>query len=668
MASTGVKISQMPAAAPLNGSEQIEVAQSGESRRALLSNLISALNGSFVQQGIGVLVRTMLGKAQEIATPYDFGAVGDGVTDDTVALQAFFDDVVVNPDKARDWTGTFAVSARIYIGDAAVFSYGVVIKGACKIIARETFAITNLVTLRYLARPILGSLWVVGNGGATYANRLVDNGVLMDNCQRAYITSIVCDYMRGNGVVQKSFSGSNSSGLVVDYLAGRWCGSGSYIYDWGSGAWNSTYKLLSLTGAWSNPVNTGSASSIAQRTTVDVTVLPPTLLDAIGNFGANQVFALIGGERFYITAVDRVLSKITVFPWVPSTYVPGEIVYIFGAAIKSIGADSNENKIALCEGYISGIGQSQEALYGSNFSSVINQFCGIGVVVGASTASSAIGTVVGKLYSEGCYEDVLKVATGNNSIATIKDITVSGARPFAAVQMPRTTDTTFAYGFVDAGFWTVRRNGIDLFPYKQRRNNLESGSVVNYVLDQPNKFQIFNRTSWNEVRLSIDITANSVSGVDSGCVAFIGTGTNGAPTGTFTFTLKSDAPVGATINGGASAAFAGFAGPAMFVVEYIFSTNNFLVYPLGAGYGVLNGSKTFDWASLATGAQQTTTVTVTGAALGDFADASMSISLGGTILHAYVSAADTVTVVQRNDTGGAVDLASGTLRARVRKV
>lgn len=80
------------------------------------------------------------------------------------------------------------------------------------------------------------------------------------------------------------------------------------------------------------------------------------------------------------------------------------------------------------------------------------------------------------------------------------------------------------------------------------------------------------------------------------------------------------------------------------------------------------GSKTFDWPDLATGAEQTTTVTVYGAVLGMAAEASMSVSLAGTKLFAYVSAANTVTVVQRNDTGGNVNLASGTLRATVRRM
>jgi hypothetical protein len=80
----------------------------------------------------------------------------------------------------------------------------------------------------------------------------------------------------------------------------------------------------------------------------------------------------------------------------------------------------------------------------------------------------------------------------------------------------------------------------------------------------------------------------------------------------------------------------------------------------------LTGSATYDPPSLATGAQQSTTVTVTGAALGDFAECSFSLDLALTTMIAYVSAANTVTVIHRNGTAGTIDLAPGTLRARVR--
>ena len=87
---------------------------------------------------------------------------------------------------------------------------------------------------------------------------------------------------------------------------------------------------------------------------------------------------------------------------------------------------------------------------------------------------------------------------------------------------------------------------------------------------------------------------------------------------------------------------------------------SYIVQPM-----VLSGSKTFDFASVATGASSaTTTVTVTGATLGMYARASVGVDQAGIILNAWVSAADTVSVNVVNLTGGAVDLASTTLRVQ----
>ena len=79
----------------------------------------------------------------------------------------------------------------------------------------------------------------------------------------------------------------------------------------------------------------------------------------------------------------------------------------------------------------------------------------------------------------------------------------------------------------------------------------------------------------------------------------------------------------------------------------------------------LSGSATWNPASITTGTSTTTTVTVTGAALGDFTIASFLITTAGCTLSSYVSAADTVTCVLTNNTGGTVDLASSTVYVRV---
>lgn len=86
----------------------------------------------------------------------------------------------------------------------------------------------------------------------------------------------------------------------------------------------------------------------------------------------------------------------------------------------------------------------------------------------------------------------------------------------------------------------------------------------------------------------------------------------------------------------------------------------------GAYDGVLSGQTTFDASSLLMATGQTTTVTVTGAALGDFVTGvSHSVDLQGITVTAWVSAADTVTIRFQNNSSGTIDLASGALRVVV---
>lgn len=79
----------------------------------------------------------------------------------------------------------------------------------------------------------------------------------------------------------------------------------------------------------------------------------------------------------------------------------------------------------------------------------------------------------------------------------------------------------------------------------------------------------------------------------------------------------------------------------------------------------LRGSVVYDPASIADGTGVTTTVSVAGAALGDFVLVSFSLDLQGIILTGYVSAAGTVSVRFQNETGDAINLESGTITAVV---
>lgn len=103
-------------------------------------------------------------------------------------------------------------------------------------------------------------------------------------------------------------------------------------------------------------------------------------------------------------------------------------------------------------------------------------------------------------------------------------------------------------------------------------------------------------------------------------------------------------------------------------IRVVLFINNRLVHaPLSALLAELTGvtgTATYDPGNLADGQGVTTTVTVTGALLGDYAEASFSLDLQGIALTAWVSAADTVSVRFQNETGAPIDLASGTIKAR----
>jgi len=82
----------------------------------------------------------------------------------------------------------------------------------------------------------------------------------------------------------------------------------------------------------------------------------------------------------------------------------------------------------------------------------------------------------------------------------------------------------------------------------------------------------------------------------------------------------------------------------------------------------LSATATYDPPSVSSGSQTSTTITVTGAAVGDTANCGHStITADLWQISCYVSATDTVRVVLKNHSGGAIDAASGTLRADVWK-
>jgi hypothetical protein len=86
-----------------------------------------------------------------------------------------------------------------------------------------------------------------------------------------------------------------------------------------------------------------------------------------------------------------------------------------------------------------------------------------------------------------------------------------------------------------------------------------------------------------------------------------------------------------------------------------------------SGIQTLKGSATWDPASIPVNGRVTTTVSVSGASVGDFCIPSFSLSLASLSMTASVDSANSVTVCLTNNSSAAVDLVSGTLSVLVIK-
>jgi len=91
----GVKISNLPeATTPLTGTELVPVVQGGVTVKVAASNLAGST--TFTASGTGAVTREISSKLNDFVTPQDFGAVADGVTDDSTAYLNW-----VNAPKAK---------------------------------------------------------------------------------------------------------------------------------------------------------------------------------------------------------------------------------------------------------------------------------------------------------------------------------------------------------------------------------------------------------------------------------------------------------------------------------------------------------------------------------------------------------------------------------------
>lgn len=240
----------------------------------------------------------------------------------------------------------------------------------------------------------------------------------------------------------------------------------------------------------------------------------------------------------------------------------------------------------------------------------------------ASGARTALGLGTAAVVNTGTSGATIPLLNGTN--------TWSGDQTINAILTLLSTDG----GSGSAPLWLVDRLSAspannDLLGYTVFRGNNASIATVNYAELLTQILDVTAGSEDGQILLSA-----LVAGAQTTVATFANGVTVGAPTGGLqgTGTINSAARISQNAN------------PLLFSISNI---------------------ATYDPPSLGDGVGTTTTVTVTGAALGNFATVSFSLDLQGILVTAYVSATNTVAVRFQNETTGTIDLASGTLKAGV---
>jgi len=170
----GIKISNLPSATlPLTGSELVPVVQSGVTAKAQIFDLLSGSNGSasvgFLQSGTGATSRTTQAKLRDVVSVKDFGAVGDGTTDDTAAIQAAINfcaaSTAANCKTLYIPGGDYKISASLSIPNTVVRIVGDGPEASRINYSGVTGPCITTASITYL-RPFLSDFGIYGNSSS----------------------------------------------------------------------------------------------------------------------------------------------------------------------------------------------------------------------------------------------------------------------------------------------------------------------------------------------------------------------------------------------------------------------------------------------------------------------------------------------------------------------
>lgn len=456
-----------------------------------------------------------------LVSPFDFDAVGDGVTDDAVPLQDFFDWVEANAPCQFNMNGTFATSTKLTLTGAIDCE----VIGNCSIVAISwssgdyVLEIANSERLNWN-----GKLEILGVGGTDYTTRTIIGGLLLNEAPRAHFAFVRAAYFKRVGIYV--LSPGNSNHVSFGKIVTQFCGPG------GSGVASKTISFTTRSDA-------GSVASFGQTSTLTMSAAVPTEVKA------NDLVKI---GSYLCTVVSYAGSSLVVFPWPDTTLATGDVQFLHGGGLILEGNDANCVSVSSMEATSCSVGIRDAAFAGASIDSLMAQQCGVAFAVGNGPQNTQIGGLSNQAYFEDNLYDIVRVtqAVINRSFDGTSNLSLTKCLSIA----PRTTGNVPSHFYDFAGI-TISSDQIYAHNGGVQGNNAPSTIDLTTTLHGQGQISLYSNSQ--SFRLKRNVDANRLFAVDTIQVLLFGSGANNESTAAPSFVLDAaDQTAGQTVMGGTS--------------------------------------------------------------------------------------------------------------------